>query len=70
MTTTPPVKTKPTKAQVGLAIAAASTTLEGVQALLPVDGTVHLAIAIAIVVLGGLGTYVGVFNTTNAPVDD
>jgi hypothetical protein len=70
MSTTPtPIPTKPAKAQVGAAIAAAGSTLVALQTLLPVDRTAHLVIAIAIIVLGGLGTYFGVFQTTNEPLD-
>jgi hypothetical protein len=70
MSTTPtPNPTKPAKAQIGAGIAAATSTLVALQALLPVDGTAHLVIAIAIIVLGGLGTYFGIFQTVNEPLD-
>lgn len=65
-----PVTLKPTKAQVGSAIAAIGSTLIALQQLLPVTGTAHLVIAIALVLVGGAGVYLGVFQTTNAPVDE
>lgn len=68
MSNTTQPDTKPTKAQVGSAIAVVSTTLAGVQALLPVNGAAHLAIAIGLVVVAGVGAFVAIFQTTNDAV--
>jgi hypothetical protein len=61
-----PVPTKPTKAIVAAVVSAVTIVATGVEALIP-DPTVKLVCQLVTLVVGAIGTVVGVYQTTNAP---